>query len=90
MNKITAKYKDSNVYFILQNGRWSMNPHKCFCCMKPISDGNAILVANNHQYIPNVLLHEECFDMWKDKTDELLSDMESAYDDYNTMQEIFH
>lgn len=89
MEKITTKYKDSNVYFTTHNGRWSMNPHRCFCCNNFIQDGKAILVVNNHQYIPNVLIHEECFDGWKNKTDELVSDIESAYVDYKNLQEVF-
>ena len=89
MDKLVIKYKDSNVYFTTHNGRWSMNPHRCFCCNKPILDGKAILTVNNHKYIPNVLIHEECFDIWKNKTEELVSDLESAYNNYKNLQEVF-
>ena len=89
MERIVTKYKDSNVYFTTHNGRWSINPHRCFCCNNFIQDGKAILVVNNYQYIPNVLIHEECFDRWKNKTDELVSDIESAYIDYKNLQEVF-
>ena len=89
MDKLVIKYKDSNVYFATHNGRWSMNPHRCFCCNKPILDGKAILTVNNSKYIPNVLIHEECFDIWKNKTEELVSDIESAYNNYKNLQEVF-
>ena len=43
----------------------------CFCCNKKINNCMAVLLINNYKEIPNVILHDECFDMWKNKTDEL-------------------
>lgn len=66
-----------------------INPRRCFCCNNTIQNGKAKLIANEHKDIPFVLIHEKCFEVWKNKTDELLSDIESAYNDYKNLQRIF-
>lgn len=61
----------------------------CFCCNKKINNRMAVLLINNHKEIPNVILHDECFEQWKNKTDELCSDIAKAQDDYKRLNEIF-
>ena len=49
----------------------------------------AVLLINNYKEIPNIILHDECFEHWKNKTDELCSDIAKAHDDYKRLNEIF-
>ena len=49
----------------------------------------AVLLINNFKEIPNIILHDECFEHWKNKTDELCDDIVKAHDDYKRLNEIF-
>ena len=59
----TINYKDSFVkVYHLKKLQMYLNPRKCYCCNENIgSDENVILMINNHKYIPNMLLHEVCY-----------------------------
>ena len=48
-----------------------------------------VLLINNYKEIPNVILHDECYEQWKNKTDELCDNIAKAYDDYKKLNEIF-
>ena len=89
MNKLIVKYKDTDVCFLEETGNWSINPHKCFCCNNLVPNGKAVLIINNHQHIPNVLIHEECFSLWERNPEELIADIGSAYNDYKNLRAIF-
>lgn len=83
-------YKDSVVYFSEHNGHWSINPHNCFCCNKLVRSGKAILVINNGKYIPNILLHTECFSRWEGNEPELISDIEKVWKEFQELNKIFN
>ena len=61
----------------------------CFCCGKNINNCMAVLLINNYKEISNVILHDECFEQWKNKTDELCSDIAKAQDDWKRLNKIF-
>lgn len=85
-----VKYKESDVWFRECNGAWDINPHDCYCCNKPIKTGEkATLIFNNYKYIPNILVHSECFDEQKLKVCELLADIEESYNQYKMLSRVF-
>lgn len=90
-NLQSFKYKNTPVY--VRRWHYGNMPSKlqrtCFCCGEKINNCMAVLLANNYKEIPNVLLHDECFEQWKDITDELCYDIAEAYDDYKKLNEIF-
>lgn len=61
----------------------------CYCCHKDINDCRAVLLINNHKYIPNVLAHEECFDVRQNKT-ELFEEIEDAYATFQHLRSTFN
>lgn len=65
----TINYKDSFVkVYHLKKLQMYLNPRKCYCCNENIgSDENVILMINNHKYIPNMLLHEVCYNSFTNK-----------------------
>lgn len=83
------QYKDSIIHMRKINANWNSNPRYCFCCIQPIKNGVAIAAINNYKYIPNMLMHENCFSEWETKTDELFSDMEKSWSKYKTLDKIF-
>ena len=90
-NLPTFKYKNTPVY--VRNWHYGNMPSKlqrtCFCCNKKINNCMAVLLINNYKEIPNVILHEECYEQWKNKTDELCDDIAKAHDDYKRLNEFF-
>lgn len=91
-NLQSFKYKGTPVYI----RRWhygnmpSELQRTCFCCEEKINNCNAVLLINNYKKkIPNILLHDECYEQWKNKTDELCDDIAEAYNDYKKLNEIF-
>lgn len=61
----------------------------CFCCGKKVSSCKAVLLINNYKYIPNVMLHSECFSRQKDRTEELCDDIQSSYGQYRKLESVF-
>jgi len=88
-NTGVIRFKDSDVLVRKAEGNWESNPHDCFCCKKPVQQGRAVLLMNNYKYIPNILLHEECFDTAELRIENLLSDIEREYEQYKILHRIF-
>lgn len=61
----------------------------CFCCRKKVNNCKSVLVINNHAILPNTLMHSECFEEWKTKTDDLLENIESSYNQWKQLNDIF-
>ena len=61
----------------------------CFCCGKKVNNCKAVLLINNYKKIPNMLIHSECFSEWKNKTDELVEDIESSYSQWKQLNNVF-
>ena len=90
-NLPTFKYKNTPVY--VRHWHCGNMPSKlqrtCFCCGEKVNNCMAVLLINNFKEIPNVLLHDECYEQWKNKTDELCDDIAKSHDDYKRLNEIF-
>ena len=90
-NLPTFKYKNTPVY--VRSCHYGNMPSKlqrtCFCCLEKVNNCMAVLLINNYKEIPNVILHDECYERWKDKTDELCDDIAKAYDEYKKLNGIF-
>ena len=85
-------YYKGNIVGCLSHSRGSslLNPKVCFCCGKEVKDGeSAILLINNYKSFPNMLLHEDCFEYFKNKTDELCADFENEYNKYKELSKMF-
>lgn len=61
----------------------------CFCCNQEMNRVDAVLLINNQVNFPNTLIHEACWQQWQNKTDELCSDIESAYSTYEKLDKVF-
>ena len=90
-NLTTFKYKNTPVY--VRRGHYRNMPPElqrtCFCCNEKMNNCMVILLINNYKEIPNVILHNECYEQWKDKTDELCDDITETYDEYKRLNKIF-
>ena len=90
-NLTTFKYKNTPVY--VRRSHYGNMPSKlqrtCFCCGEKVNNCMAVLLINNFKEIPNVILHGECFEHWKNKTDELCDDIAKAHDEYKRLSEFF-
>lgn len=84
-------YKDTSVWFKeYESGNLPKELQRtCFCCGKKINKCKVVLLINNYKIIPNVLMHSECFSEWKNKTDELLGDIENSYSKWNQLNNVF-
>ena len=82
------KYKDSLIHIRDINANWDENPKRCYCCSEPINKGKALLFINNHKYIPNILLHPECYAEQTDKQT-LFTHIEADYNKYKELCQIF-
>ncbi len=82
------KYKDSLIHMRDINANWDKNPKRCYCCGEPINKGKALLFINNHKYIPNILLHPECYAKQTDKQT-LFTHIETDYKKYKKLCQIF-
>ena len=84
-------YKDSFVAVRrYQTGKLpSQLVRKCYCCQNGINDCRAVILINNHKYIPNVLMHENCFDERQNKT-ELFEEIENKYIEFNHLRSTFN
>ena len=91
INLTPFKYKNSPVY--VRRGHYSNMPSElqrtCFCCNERMNNCMVVLLINNYKEIPNVILHGECYEQWKDKTDELCDDIAEVYDEYKKLNGIF-
>lgn len=83
------KFKDSWVWVIEAKGNWEINPQNCFCCEKSIKKGEAMLLINNYKYIPNMLLHKECFNNIEEPLESFLNKIEESYKQYKNMNKVF-
>lgn len=85
------KYKDSTV--AVREWETGTIPKKmqrtCFCCGKKVSSCKAVLLINNYKYIPNVVLHSECFSRQEGRTEELCDDIQSSYEQYRKLESVF-
>ena len=90
-NLTTFKYKNTPVY--VRSGHYGNRPSKlqrtCFCCNEKMNNCMVVILINNYKEIPNVILHDECYEQWKNKTDELCSEIAKAHDEYKRLNEIF-
>ena len=90
-NLQSFKYKNTPVY--VRRGHYRNMPSElqrtCFCCNEKMNNCMVVLLINNYKEIPNVILHDECYEQWKDKTDELCDDIAKAHDDYKRLNEFF-
>ena len=90
-NLQSFKYKGTPVYV----RRWhygnmpSELQRTCFCCNEKMNNCMVVLLTNNCKKIPNVILHDECYEQWENKTDELCDNIAKAYDEYKKFNGIF-
>lgn len=61
----------------------------CFCCRKKVNNCKAVLLINNYKYIPNVIMHSECFSQQEDKAEELCDSIQSSYEQYRKLDSVF-
>lgn len=61
----------------------------CFCCNKPMTECDIVLLINNDGQIPNTSMHTTCFAQWQDKTDELCDDIVSAYNQWKLLNGVW-
>ena len=61
----------------------------CYCCKDKINNCRAVLLINNHKYIPNVLIHEECFDARQNKV-EFFEEIEGKYQEFKSLCSTFN
>lgn len=61
----------------------------CFCCRRKINNCNVTLLVNNYKYIPNVILHSDCFKEWENKPEELCDSILLSYRAWKRDDEIF-
>lgn len=61
----------------------------CFCCNQEMNKDDVVLLINNQVHFPNTLIHESCWEEWKNKTDMLCTDIESAYQRYEKLDKVF-
>lgn len=61
----------------------------CFCCSKKINNCKTVLLVNNYRNIPNMLLHAEYFEVWKDETEDLCRDIEQSYEYFKHLNDVF-
>lgn len=61
---------------------------KCICCEQPINNCGTVLLINNNQYIPNVMLHETCADKITDPV-ALCDDIREKHQQYIKLKNIF-
>lgn len=61
----------------------------CFCCGKKVTGCKAVILSGNYQKMPNILLHSECFSEWENKMDDLLGDIERAYEKWKQLDGVF-
>lgn len=87
---LKKEYKGSPVYIKKLNANWEINPHRCFCCREQIKKGEVLLLMNMYRYIPNILIHEECFKKWEGNTNSLFSDIEDSWKKYKALKEVFN
>lgn len=84
-------YKDSLV--AVREWETGIIPDKmqrtCFCCGKKVNNCKAVLLINNYKYIPNVMLHSECFSRQEDKAEELCDCIQSSYKQYRKLESVF-
>ncbi len=85
------EYKDSFVYVQkYHTGNLAEKIQKtCFCCNKKINNCRGVLLINNYKYIPNVLIHEECFKKWENKKEVLCDNIYTKYRQWKELGEIF-
>lgn len=83
-------YKDTKIYAIEHNGRWELTSRRCICCNQPIKNGKALLVINNYKHIPNIIIHTECFNKYDGNYNELFSIIETEWQHYKDMREVFY
>ena len=90
-NLPTFKYKNTPVY--IRRGHYRNMPSElqrtCFCCNEKMNNCMVVLLISNYKEISNVILHDECYEQWKDKTDELCDNIAEAYDEYKKLNGIF-
>lgn len=61
----------------------------CYCCGEKISNCRAVLLINNYKYIPNVILHAECFGQQEGREEELFDSIRSSYGQYRKLESVF-
>ena len=85
-------YKDTPVFIrkMTFRERNHEDGQTCFCCQEEFKENDQLtLLINNHKYFPNMILHQECFEFWEKRTDELCDDIVSAYEQCKQLQNIF-
>lgn len=85
------KYKDS--FVAVREWETGIIPKEmqrtCFCCGEKINRCRAVLLINNYRYIPNVMLHFECFSQQEEKAEELCDSIQSSYEQYRKLDSVF-
>lgn len=61
----------------------------CFCCRRKINNCNATLLINNSKYIPNIMLHSDCFKERENELEELCDSIFLSYCAWKRDNEIF-
>lgn len=86
----TINYKDSIIkVYHSKNLPMYLNLGKCYCCNKNIESGEQVaLMVSNNEYIPNMLLHEACYESFNNK-ENFIGNIEKDYREYKVKNEIF-
>lgn len=90
-NHYTVDYKNMPVIISKYKTGTPPKEHQrtCFCCNEKINDGLTVILMNSNKHIPNTYIHEKCFDPWSKKTETLCEDIESAYKQYQKLNDVF-
>ena len=87
-------YKDT--FVVVRDCKFIIENHKkgktCLCCGKEFQNNEkCILLINNYKYIPNVIIHKDCFDrVLPEYKERLFENIEKDYKEYQELKKIFY
>lgn len=87
-------YKDT--FVAIRNCTFRSRNHEegktCWCCNDEFKDDEkCILLINNYKYIPNMILHKDCFErVHPDYRDKLCENIERDYREYKELAKVFN
>ena len=64
----------------------------CWCCQEEFKDNDeCVILINNYKYIPNMLLHKDCFYKVEPDCREIFCEsIENDYKEYKEFEKIFN
>lgn len=88
-NRTSYQYKDSAV--IVMRSRYKVlsdNERHCYLCDEKLQNNDSfVFTCNNHKFIPNVPMHETCFE--KADPQEVFTKIEADWTAYKRLSKFF-